>query len=91
MIAKTLMGTFNKIVQIPIDAELLSALDELARTGAEARSALIRRACTEYLRRLREEELDRAYEEGYRRIPEDSSVGDAQVAMARDILPKESW
>jgi metal-responsive CopG/Arc/MetJ family transcriptional regulator len=74
-----------------MDDELIRRLDELSQSQETSRSALIRRACREYLRLVRDAELDDAYEEGYRRTPEDSSVGEAQVAVARDMLPKESW
>jgi metal-responsive CopG/Arc/MetJ family transcriptional regulator len=85
------MVTTNKLVQIPMDHELLAQLDRLSRAEGNSRSAVIRRACREYLKRLEEERLDAIYEEGYRRIPEDSSVGEAQVAIAKEMLAEESW
>lgn len=85
------MTQAKRLVQVPFDEELLAALDELTQEQGVSRSALIRRACHEYLHRLREEELDDLYEEGYRRIPEDSSVGEIQVVIAREMLPEESW
>lgn len=74
-----------------MDGELVAALDELSHVQDSPRSAIIRQACREYLRRIREERLDDLYEEGYRRIPEDSSVGETQVAVAKATLPEESW
>ena len=85
------MNIPNKIVQVPMEKELLAALDELSKAQASSRSAIIRRACHEYLRRVREEALDDEYERGYRRIPESESVGQAQAALAAQVLPEESW
>ncbi len=81
----------NKVVQVPMDRELVSALDEASEKEQSSRSAVIRQACREYLRRVREEELDRQYEEGYRRIPEDMDLADAQLKMASKFLAKEDW
>lgn len=74
-----------------MDERLLAELDTLSEVRDSSRSAIIRRACTEYLRRVREERLDDEYEEAYRRMPEDTSIGEAQVALAKDVLPKEDW
>jgi metal-responsive CopG/Arc/MetJ family transcriptional regulator len=80
----------GKVVQVPMDEELISALDDASEKERSSRSAVIRRACQDYLRRTREEQWDRAYEEGYRRIPEDTSTGKSQVRMLKDMLGKES-
>jgi len=82
---------FNRIVQVPIDDDLLAALDELSQAQRSSRSAVIRRACREYLRRVREAALDEAYERGYRRIPEDTALGEAQASLAARSLPEETW
>ncbi len=85
------MRTPNKIVQVPMEENLLTALDELSKARASSRSAIIRRACREYLRRVREEALDDQYERGYQRLPETQAVGQAQAALAAQVLPEESW
>ena len=70
-------------IQIVLDKKLLQATDEAARKAKRNRSALVREALREYLRRsdLRaREERDR---EGYLRLPEDAddlSVWDAEAA-----------
>ena len=38
-----------------------------------------------------DEELDRLYRRGYEKIPEEAEVGEAQVDMAGEVMPKESW
>lgn len=85
------MASSNKNVQVPMDEELLAALDELSRSRGSSRSAIIRHACREYLRESREEELDEVYEQGYRRVPEDTAIGQSQAALAASTLPEESW
>lgn len=85
------MVSSNKNVQVPMDAELLAALDELSHSRGSSRSAIIRRACREYLREAREEALDEVYERGYRRLPEDTAIGQSQAALTATTLPEESW
>jgi len=85
------MVTPNKLIQIPVDAELLAKLDELSKAEGTSRSAIIRRACRDYLRRMREEALDQLYQRGYEQIPEDTGVGEVQVVLAPQVLPEESW
>ncbi len=85
------MTSSDKIVQVPMDIELLAALDELSHAQRSSRSALIRKACRQYLQRVREERLDDAYERGYRQIPEDAVIGEAQTTIAAHVLPEESW
>ncbi len=81
----------RKIIQIPIDAELLLELDELSRKEERSRADLIREACRRYLRDTEEQRLEREYIEGYKRIPEDPALGEAQLAMMADVLPPENW
>jgi len=81
----------KKIIQVPVDEELLTALDQLSRKQRKARSELIRQACQRYLRQVESEELDRLYQQGYQKLPEEPELGEAQVAIAGEILPKESW
>lgn len=70
-------------IQIVLDKKLLQATDEAARKAKRNRSALVREALRDYLRRseLRaKEERDR---EGYSRLAEDAddlSVWDAEAA-----------
>ena len=81
----------KKVIQVPVDTELLMALDQLSKKQRKARSELIRQACQHYLRQVESEELDRLYQQGYERLPEEADEGNAQVALAGEILPKESW
>ncbi len=85
------MASFKKIIQVPLDDRLLEELDEASRDLKRSRAAVIREACREFLRLLRERKLDELYEEGYRRIPDEAAIGEAQLRMAPQVLPKEDW
>ncbi len=81
----------KKIIQVPIDEELLKDLNSLSKKKHKNRSELIRQACVLYLREIEYQELDRIYQQGYTRIPEETAVAETQVAIAGEFLPKESW
>jgi metal-responsive CopG/Arc/MetJ family transcriptional regulator len=81
----------KKVIQVPVDEELLVALDRTSRKQNKARAELIRKACRRYLEQVESEELDRLYQQGYRRLPEESQAGEAQIAVAGEVLPRESW
>ena len=38
-----------------------------------------------------DEELDRIYQQGYERLPEESEIGEAQIGIVSEIFSKESW
>jgi len=64
-------STMMATIQVVLDKELLQATDKVARKTKRNRSALVREALREHLKRLEiraKEERDR---EGYMRIPED--------------------
>jgi metal-responsive CopG/Arc/MetJ family transcriptional regulator len=81
----------KKVIQVPVDEKLLIALDKLSRKQSKARSEIIRQACQHYLDQLESEELDRIYQQGYERVPEEAEIGKAQVTLTVEILPGESW
>ncbi len=81
----------KRVIQVPVDKELLTALNRLSRKQRKARAELIRHACQRYLEQVESEELDRLYRQGYERLPEESEVGEAQLALTSEILPGESW
>ena len=81
----------KKVIQVPVDEELLLALDQLSKKQRKARSELIRQACQRYLGQVESEELDRLYQQGYESLPEEPELAEAQIALAGEILPKESW
>lgn len=81
----------KKVIQVPVDAELLSALDQVSREQHRARSAVIREACQQYLTQVETEAQDRLYMQGYEKLPEVPELGEAQLAVAAEVLPAESW
>jgi predicted transcriptional regulator len=54
-----------KAVQILLDDELLKELDRDAEVKRDGRSAVMRRAAAEYLRRKRRKGIREAYEKAY--------------------------
>ena len=81
----------KKVIQVPVDDELLKDLDSLSKKQRKARSELIRQACKRYLRQIEYEELDKLYQQGYMSIPEEPEVGEVQIVMSGETLCKESW
>lgn len=83
-----------RIIQVPISEDLLQQLDAYSAERGQSRSAFIREACAEYVAKLTEEELDRQYEEAYRKFPE----GEEEEAWARmgehelaKLLAEDEW
>ena len=83
------MGT--KIIRVPVDEDLLTALDSLSKEKGQSRAEIIRRACRRYLLLLENEMLDRIYEEGYKRVPEESALGEIQAELSSQVIPEEKW
>lgn len=81
----------KKVIQVPIDEELLKSLDSLSKRQRRARAEVIRQACSRYLQQVEYEELDRLYQQGYLRIPEGPEAGEIQIAVSGEVLSKESW
>ena len=54
-----------KTIQITMDEELLSKLDADEETRADGRSAVLRRAVAEYLKRRRNRTIASAYQKAY--------------------------
>lgn len=72
-------------VQISLDEELLEEIDRRPETKRKGRSAVIRRALYEYLRRQREQEIDRSYEEAY-----DGKADEIYTEFA-ELLGSQTW
>ena len=81
----------KKVIQVPVDEELLKNLDSLSKRQHKAMAEVIRQACLRYLQQVEYEELDRLYQQGYIRIPEEPEVGEIQIAVSGEVLSKESW
>jgi metal-responsive CopG/Arc/MetJ family transcriptional regulator len=84
------MAKSKKIIQVPIEEELLKQIDATAGGVAESRSAFIREACHQRLKSLRAKELDRLYIEGHQKHPEDVEWAQSSAKLLAR-LPKEKW
>lgn len=82
-------GRVKKIIQVPIEDELLERINATAGVVAESRAAFIREACKQRLKSLHAKELDRMYMEGYRKRPEELDWAEASVKLLSKRLPKE--
>jgi metal-responsive CopG/Arc/MetJ family transcriptional regulator len=74
-------------IQIVLEKELLQAADKAARRGKRNRSALVREALREHLRRLdvlAQEERDRKGYSQHRSRTEDSTLWEAEAAWPHD-------
>jgi len=64
----------------------VAEVDRLAQARGESRAAFVRRACEQFIRALREQAMEAAYEQGYRDHPE--ALGFAEAAAR---VSAESW
>ena len=81
----------KKIIQVPIEDDLLKRIDATAGVVAESRAAFIREACQQRLKSLQAKELDRLYMEGHRSQPEDLDWAESSARLLSKRLPKEKW
>ena len=81
----------KKVIQVPVDKDLLKNLDNLSKKQQKPRSEVIREACSRYLQQVEYEELDKLYKQGYTRVPEEPETGEIQTGMSAEILSRESW
>ncbi len=69
-------------IQVVLDEALLRAADGAARRARVNRSALVRKALREYLKRLEARELEARDRRGYQQHPEDSAENAAWEQVA---------
>ncbi len=81
----------NRVVQVPMEAELVQALDSWSHKFGRSRANVIREACRRYLAGVEREELDRIYREGYERVPEEPIMALTQASLLAEVLPSEEW
>ncbi|HYB74557.1 MAG TPA: hypothetical protein VED18_14380 [Candidatus Sulfotelmatobacter sp.] len=85
------IGRRKKIIQVPIEGDLLERIDETSGVLAESRAAFIREACRLRLRSLEGSKLDRIYVEGYTKMPENTAWAKVGAELLSRRLPKEKW
>ncbi len=81
----------KRIIQVPIDESLVKDLNNLSKKHRKSRAELIREACTNYLKQIEQEELNKIYQAGYKKIPEKAEIGEVQLIMTREIASMEPW
>ena len=85
------MSKGKKVIQVPIEDDLLKRIDATAAVVAESRAAFIRKACQQRLKTLQATELDRLYMEGHKRQPEELAWAESSAKLLSTRLPKEKW
>ena len=81
----------KNFIQVPIGDDLLERIDATAGVVAESRAAFIREACKQRLKSLESRKLDRLYQKGYRKSPEQPAWPEASAKLLSKRLPKEKW
>jgi metal-responsive CopG/Arc/MetJ family transcriptional regulator len=74
-------------IQVVIDKKLLDATDRAARRAKRNRSALVRDALRQHLRRLRIQEMEERERKGYAAIPQDPR--ESQLWEREVVWPEE--
>ena len=77
----------KNVIQLPVEMDLLEALNSLSTKEGRSRAEVIREACRLYLRRVGDKRLDRIHEEGYARVPEESTLGLVQASLTGEYRP----
>jgi len=83
-----------KIIQVPVDRELLEALNQVSRQQDKSRSALIREACAKYIADAEKEERVRQYVEGYQQMPEtqdELDFAESSAGELAELLAEDAW
>jgi hypothetical protein len=81
----------NKIIQVPMEDEILKRIDATAGVVAESRAAFIREACQLRLKALHDRERDRLYIEGHQNRPEDLDWAKSSAKLLSKRLLTEKW
>jgi hypothetical protein len=81
----------NKIIQVPMEEELVKQIDATAGIVAESRAAFIREACQQRLKKLRANELDRLYIEGHQNRPENLDWAENSARLLSKRLRLDYW
>ena len=81
----------SKIIQVPMNEELLKNLNKVCKKQKVKRAALIRQVCQNYIKQIEDAEAERQCIEAYRKIPDDPAIGEVGAKLAAEILSKEDW
>lgn len=79
-------------IAVKLPDRLVEQLDQLVDDGGyESRSEAVRHAIAALLRGERRAAIDRSFEEGFRRNPDDSAVLDEARRLAIASIEEEPW
>lgn len=81
----------RKQVLVQLDDDLISALDEVAKTQGVSRSELLRRGAAALLSAAKELDDERRHAEGYRKFPQESDLDEVWEALAVETLMDLPW
>lgn len=81
----------KKVIQVPVNQDLLADLDRLAEKQNTPRAEVIRQACRQFLKRAEQEELESLYREGYKQTPETPQLAEAQLDLTGRVIAQEQW
>ena len=73
----------KRLIQVPIDDELLTRVDTGASVVRESRAEFVRQACEQRLKKLKDLAKDQQYEAGYAQIPRRRGLGQGLCQGAR--------
>lgn len=80
-----------KKLAITLTEGQVAAIERIRRARRVPRSRVIQEAVSRFLEAEASSSLARAYEAGYRRVPEDAAELDAFATEAAAVLPAEDW
>ncbi|MBI3952884.1 MAG: ribbon-helix-helix protein, CopG family [Chloroflexi bacterium] len=81
----------KRLIQVPIDDELLGQLDLLSKARKVPRAETIRAACRSLVLQTKEAELERRYVESYKAQPEAPIWGEVGALLAAEVWGQEDW
>jgi len=81
----------TKLIQVPMGKELVNELIQISKKTGKSRAEIIRKACCDYIDRLRVNNLEEAYEKSYEKIPEDSVIAEVSTELFAKMTEEEGW
>ncbi len=75
-----------KTIRIALDEGLLKDVDQVVENRFNNRAEFISKACTFFLRYLKEQQLDQVYKKGYEQIPAELEMAQVSALLAGEIM-----